>query len=460
MKKLISLILILALAVSCAAAGAEVSSANTVDPEAKRGINITKAGDNAVIDGISPTTGRDLGAVYDEYFGEYSDYTGENMAWDGMAASGQYYPMLVLHTGINGSVDYGAPFYGKTADIYYEIAKYSPGVTRLLMLFNDVLPSFAGASRSLRVQYLFIREEWNCPLFFQGMQDKDFSNKYHTDCAYYINEFGLPQSWTKVENNTRMTFNGADGSKDHLAYKYRFKKYADQANVLWDLAAIKREYLGDRTEQLKDYNHALKFGEMSVEGDTAETVYVLFNQNAVYGTKESSEGTTYINSMYSWDAEEGQYYRYAITDLSNPDNNPIPFTEQRLTNTSSSPLQSGVATSAGNSLTGDVTVTLENDGGITFSNIIVQHIGMHWIASDVPYPELLGTGNADYFIGGKHYAGVWNRNSYSDRTVFYGEDGQEISLQPGRTIIVMLDSFDVNNQDKFTRNPDRVLKYE
>ncbi len=461
MKKLISLILTFALVLACAAAGADAASAKVVDPEAKRNIKISKAGSNEAPAGYSPTTGRSFEEVYQEFISEDSDYAGENANWDGWAVSGQYYPVLVLHTGINGAVQYGAPFYGRTADIYYEIPKYSPGVARLLMLFNDVLPSFAGASRSLRVQYLFIRQEWNAPLFFQGTQDKDFSSKYHTDCGYFISRFKLPNSWNKVADNTRMTFNGADGGKVHLAYKYRFQKYADQANVLWDLAAAKREFLGDRTEALKNYNHTLKFGEMPAEGDDAETVYVYFNTGKVYEAKDSSEGTTYINSMYSWDEAEGQYYRYMITNLDNPDSNAIPFTEQRLSNTTpTGPLSGGSATSAGLGLKGDVTVMDEEDGAITFSNIIVQHIGMHWIRSDSPYPELLGTGNADYFIGGKHYSGVWNRDGYDDRTIFYGEDGSEISLKPGRTIIVMLDSFELDNQDKSARNPLRVLKYE
>ncbi len=469
LKKLISLMLMLAIVLGCAAAGADAASAKVVDPEAKRNITIHQTGDNPMpADGTSPTTGRNFFDVYNEYFSEESDYAGENANWDGMALTGQYFPVLVLHTGINGAVNVGAPFYGKTADIYYEIAKYSPGVSRLLMLYNDVLPSFAGPSRSLRVQYLFIRQEWNAPLFFQGMQEKDFSKKYTTHCLYMINYFGLPYSWNNtVENSQRMTFNGADGSKAHLAYKYRFEKYADQNNVLWDIASAKREYLGDRSEQLKDYNHTLKFGEMSVEGDDAETVYVYFNKDAAYGAKESSEGTTYINSMYSWDEEKGQYYRYMITDLNNPDNNPIPFTEQRLTNTTSTgPLSAGSATAAGLGLKGNAMITDEEDGAITFSNVIVQHINMHWIQSDAPYPILVGSGNADYFIGGKHYSGVWARegndyrSSFDERTVFYGEDGEEISLNPGRTIIVMLDSFSMDEQDNVTRNPLRVLKYE
>ena len=53
-------------------------------------------------------------------------------------------------------------------------------------------------------------------------------------------------------------------------------------------------------------------------------------------------------------------------------------------------------------------------------------------------PTLTGTGNADYFMGGKHIAGVWERKDYDSRTVFYGEDGNEIELQRGRTLIILM----------------------
>ena len=149
-----------------------------------------------------------------------------------------------------------------------------------------------------------------------------------------------------------------------------------------------------------------------------------------------------------------------ITDLKNPDNNPVPFTEQRITNTSSKPFGTDTRAS-GSSLTGDVVITDEESGAITFANVIIQHIDMVWTTDVAPYPIMTGTGNADYFMGGKHYTGVWNRDKYDDRTVFYGEDGEEITLQPGRTMIVVMDSFELDNTgSKRERNTNRYVKYE
>ena len=75
---------------------------------------------------------------------------------------------------------------------------------------------------------------------------------------------------------------------------------------------------------------------------------------------------------------------------------------------------------------------------ITFSNVIVQGITMHWKGSSRPDPVLTGTGNADYFMGGRHIAGVWEREDYNSRTIFYGPDGNEIELQRGRTLIILM----------------------
>ena len=79
---------------------------------------------------------------------------------------------------------------------------------------------------------------------------------------------------------------------------------------------------------------------------------------------------------------------------------------------------------------------------------------MEFPNGEAPYAILEGRGNADYFMGGKHYAGVWERESLNNRTIFYGEDGNEISLQPGRTIIVLMD-YKTTFGDKH-----REVKYE
>ena len=83
------------------------------------------------------------------------------------------------------------------------------------------------------------------------------------------------------------------------------------------------------------------------------------------------------------------------------------------------------------------------------------------LLADGPKPVLIDTDNADYFIGGRHFKGVWNRDSYTDRTVFYGEDGNEIELQRGHTLIIMMDYVDVTDGQKNEPvNKNRTVSYE
>ena len=95
---------------------------------------------------------------------------------------------------------------------------------------------------------------------------------------------------------------------------------------------------------------------------------------------------------------------------------------------------------------------------ITFNNVIVQSISMNWVSGDSlrPDPQLTGTGNADYFMGGKHYAGVWKRDDYNSRTVFYDANGNELELQKGRTLIILMDYTEKHSGGKGTAG----VKYE
>ena len=114
-----------------------------------------------------------------------------------------------------------------------------------------------------------------------------------------------------------------------------------------------------------------------------------------------------------------------IADLKNPENGAVPFKEQYPENVSID----------------GVTLKCTRVPGeeITFANVIVQSVEYEWIDFERPIPTMVGTGNADYFMGGKHIAGVWQRDDVNSRTVFYGEDGNEIELQRGRTLIILLD---------------------
>jgi len=425
MKKLISILLICAFVLSCTAAGADIASAKTIDATSTRKINIQPAGENTVPDGISPTTGRE--------FAELEEDLPEGFS--GMVVTNKYYPLMVQHCGYLSAVGDAAPVFGTYADVYYEMAKAISGYTRLCMIFNDYLPTLVGGCRSMRMGNVWIRQEWNAPVLYAGTQNTSVSSKYKTNVDEARASLGIPNSVNSDLQtypwNVRMYFDGLTGSKQYLKWKYRISGLPDECNLVWDAAGLVTNLLGER--DFSDHNHTFKFGDLPEGGDTGEVVYVMFRNDATKNVDD--KGMFYFNSVYEYEPEENVYYRYAITDLEKPLDNPVPFTEQRITNTVSklatyNELDGGIITSC----------TRTQGNAITFANVVIQYVENKWPDGEHPYPILYGTsGNADVFMGGKHYACVWKRDDVNDRTVFYGEDGQEIPFQAGRTMIVQMD---------------------
>ena len=149
-------------------------------------------------------------------------------------------------------------------------------------------------------------------------------------------------------------------------------------------------------------NHTWLFAEeLPEDGDDAEIINVNW--------ADPDGDLVLYNSVLEWDEDDECYYRY----MYNRKGKSYPYM--------------------------NLTTSDYDSEEITFNNIIVQFTEMVWERTDAPKPTVLGTGNADFFMGGKHIAGVWNRESLSDRTVFYGADGEEIELQPGRTLIIVMD---------------------
>ena len=106
MKKLICLIIILCLAVSSAA----LAETKEINGGEERNIQINPAGENAVEEGVSPTTGRNLDEVKAE--------APENAA--GLAVTGRYMPVMVQITNGKSGIGSYAPLYGACADVVYQ----------------------------------------------------------------------------------------------------------------------------------------------------------------------------------------------------------------------------------------------------------------------------------------------------------------------------------------------------
>lgn len=84
---------------------------------------------------------------------------------------------------------------------------------------------------------------------------------------------------------------------------------------------------------------------------------------------------------------------------------------------------------------------LEPETALVYSNVIIQRTKLTFNGSSVNplLSEVVGSGAADIFISGHYIAGAWSRESLNERTVFYDQSGNEISLQRGKSWIIICD---------------------
>ena len=77
---------------------------------------------------------------------------------------------------------------------------------------------------------------------------------------------------------------------------------------------------------------------------------------------------------------------------------------------------------------------------VLVDNVIVQHVEYSWFdgKSDRPKVRLRGSNRCDYFIGGKHFTGTWERSKIRYNTVYYDENGETVLFNPGTTYIQLL----------------------
>lgn len=78
---------------------------------------------------------------------------------------------------------------------------------------------------------------------------------------------------------------------------------------------------------------------------------------------------------------------------------------------------------------------------LTYSNVIVQRTKLTFNNNTMNplLSDVVGKGAADIFIAGQYIAGAWSRESLTDRTVFYDQQGNELALQRGKSWIIICD---------------------
>ena len=398
MKRLVSLMLSLALLLCAASAMAEVKEVNAAE---SRAVTIQPAGDNTVEEGISPTTGRNLADVADEL--EYDGFLG-------MYLDGRYNPVLVQIDDTEGGVGTRAPWFASYADVIYETPLHMNGTTRMSMIYSDTQPEFVGPVRSIRVNHLWIREEWNSPFLYAGRQAME-GDPVGTSVPDQMELLGLHNPERPNSPGAPLMYDGTTGGKAWNDYCFRVTTLRAPHNAVYNLAGIVSKVIPNG--EFTPNNHTYKFAdELPAGGDEAPVVYVSWGNNA-------------YNSKLVYVPAQGVYERYVNSKNYTLYDEMAPENLKRTTN------------DAGKTV---YKCTLAHGNAITFSNVIVQFMDMEYAgAEERPKPTVTGSGNAEYFMGGKHYSGVWNRETLQDRTVFYDMEGNEMPMQRGKTLIIMMD---------------------
>ena len=438
MKKLLSIMITFILVFSMTAVLAEPT---VIDGLASRKIKINEAGlnpsaDEMIAQNISPTTGRNLVELAAEVPEEFS----------GMAATGYYQPIMVQISNAGGGANVNskgqpltAPINLQYADVVYEAcqanSKTGGSLTRLTAVFSDIVPNYVGFVRSTRLTHCRLRQEWNSAFVTSGYSAADVPGEWKelinpnmedkkNDYDSYMNPYS-----TSVGSETKpgLIYVQNYSSKFYTKYMFHMTGISDGNDHVYQLANIlsgvyPKYYTFDKNSKEYKYyaphNHTWKFtDEVPAGGDDAEVIYIQYGHEEKTDSRLEYDAASNTYYRYVWNGKQDVLYR--VQQLYSPE------IKKKNVNGSMLPMvfyQDRVF--------GDP---------ITFSNVIVQGITMNWRGSERPDPELVGTGNADYFMGGKHYKGVWKRKDNDSRTVFYGEDGNEIELQRGKTLIILMD---------------------
>lgn len=265
------------------------------------------------------------------------------------------------------------------ADIVYEMIYWGPAYTRYTFIYHDNHPSLVASVRSARTMHLQIRQEWDAPFVFWGGQQDEGTNIYDWFKQYSVYSKLLFDGVGKVKDG---------GNKTPL---FRVSGRVSPHNAAVNLEQLVNEYW-PQNEDGTPYEpkvHAYKFSDSPSYGaDTAVKIDIKYNQS------DASD----FNPSYTFNAADGVYERW----------------------------YNGAEMYDG-----------ETQKRIVASNVIVQYadLTLYNGTSSRPVINFVGSGEADFFINGRHIHGSWMRNSMGDRTVFMDANGEEITLKPGKTFI-------------------------
>ena len=398
MKKLVSLLLVLVLTLSCVSALAASKSAKysmstenvtVLQDVPDREINYNKddLAVNPVIPGESPTTGLPV------------------------ADSDRYMPMLVQianelpkskfkYNGTNtisAGVYSRAPWGGQYADIVYEGVLYRTGETRMTFLFSDSFaegqPVSVGPIRSARYGHALLREEWGGGLVFGGGPRAQNNN-----ITSFLKELGALDKKAAMD----------------LVHTNDYNDYSSRVDGLQRPNNLNADVVGLRNtipETTVATPHPFLFTDESPYTDGYETAYAI---NLDWGSPN------WISHFY-YDENENLYLRYSGI---------VPYATY-----------ADAEAAASNSTIKNIEDREMEQ--MSFSNVIIQRVPYEFANGSYDMPQMqsaftdgtVAKGNADIFIGGRYIPGYWVRESVSSPTVYFDDKGNEIHLTRGKTFI-------------------------
>ncbi|NLC33504.1 MAG: DUF3048 domain-containing protein [Clostridiales bacterium] len=293
----------------------------------------------------------------------------------GMPWQGVYAPVIMV---LDNAPD-AYPHWGVAdADIFYQVPNAGKGATKLMAMFSDQIPQAAGGSRSARTPFVDVARNWGAAFAYAGYPDEGAGNKASVPIKL---------------REGKMTRDNLSFNLLGEAYSQRISGYVSPHNLSANILKIQQTALKN---DVKFIPRPFLFTDaLPQDGQDARYLELRhFGEDAKTGNGNSASYST-----FTYDEHRNAYVR---------------------TNSSG--------------------VYVDRDAPdtpIDFANVIIQRVRFSYSNGYVQLNYLEGTGAADIFMGGKYIAGGWFRENLDSRTVFVDESGQEISLQRGKTFIVL-----------------------
>ena len=323
----------------------------------------------------------------------------------GLPWDGDYQPVLVQISNAVGTVKQKggtvkaagigkrAPWGIQYADILYEMLLVKSGETRFTALFSDCFAqgqpaSGVGPVRSTRIGQLLLREEWSAGFVFSGGYFVS-SGRRDQDIDGQIAKIGTPEQG--------VLFNVQQIRPESLRNRVMGKKAPDNLNV--DIVGIRALIPAAYVSKPRPFLFADEC-PYAAAYEPAEVIHVDWGQKTTI-------------SHFVYDKNSQTYQRYCGPGVNKAKWSPFTALDSPEDQVS------------------------ESQQPLAFANLIIQRV-LYEYEDEIflmPNMQVIGKGNADIFIGGRFIPGYWVRDFITGPTVFYDDQGRELMLNRGKTII-------------------------